>query len=140
MWRERLGKPVQGLGADRLGAVKGSYPTAEIERGLVFNGDLADAEFVGEVWPAADRRPVTGDRPPPPRRTLQEGGGREERAGKTAVKWLKYAADQSHVVVDGKPTDAITVRRIFKRVSEEGGVMEQIAMAQHDALGGAGGA
>ena len=59
---ERLGEAVERLRPDRLGAVEGDRPVAQVEPRPLLGRGLADAEVVGEVGPAADRRPGPGDR------------------------------------------------------------------------------
>ncbi len=54
---ERFGEALERFGADRLGAVERDRPTAQIELGPLLGRDLANAQIVGEVRPAADRGP-----------------------------------------------------------------------------------
>ena len=59
---ESLGELFDRFGPHRLGAVESQAPAAEIELGALLGRDLADAQVVGEVRPAADRGAIARDR------------------------------------------------------------------------------
>ena len=63
---EVLGEPLQCLAADRLGAVEGQVPTAEIELIALLGLDLAHAQVVSEVRAAARCASVLRDGLQPP--------------------------------------------------------------------------
>ena len=52
---EALGETFDGRGADRLGAVEGQPPAAQVESLQLGVGDLGQGELVGEVWACRDR-------------------------------------------------------------------------------------
>src|SRR5205085_10133757 len=70
--RERLGEPVERLAPDRLSAVEGHRPTAEVEFGALLRRDLARAEIVSKIRPAARRRLVARDGLQPQEGSLQK--------------------------------------------------------------------
>ena len=56
-----VGESLERLGPDRLGAVEGDAPAAQVEPVPLLGRDLVDAEVVGEIRGAADRAPGTSE-------------------------------------------------------------------------------
>ena len=126
------------LGPHRLGAVERQPPTAQVERGSLLGRDLAHAQVVGEVRPAADRAAIARDRLQPAERLLQERHRRHQHVGLADVQRLQDAADQAHVVIAGQPKHAAAAARVLEGISDQRRVVHQVGVRQHDALGRAG--
>ncbi len=132
--REAAGKTLQGRAADRLGAVEGGRPTAQVELVDLLGAHLPYAELVGEARAAAGRRAVARDSPQPPRGLLQEGLGRHEDALRARVDGLQDVADEPHVVEEREP--AHDHRALVLREGDTDGllVVHEVAVPHHDAL------
>ncbi len=137
--RESAGELCERFGANRFGAVEGQRPTAEIEMGAFFRRDASHAQIVGEVWSAADRAFVLRDRLQPTQWPLQKRHRRHEHVGFAVIHRLQDAADQSHVVIAGQPEHAHAAASVLERIANQRRVVHQIGVAEHDALGRAGG-
>jgi hypothetical protein len=135
---EGVGKRAQGFLADRLGAVEGHPQAAQIERGALLFGDLARAQFVGEVGRAGDVGPEIVDRLEPAVRIEQEGGRTHQHARVAAVQRRQDRADQAEVMVRRQPEHRQVVRAGQHPLVDQLEILEQVAVADHDALGRAG--
>ncbi len=133
--REGAREAVQRLGPNRLGAIEGDAPGAQVQAGVVGARDLARAEVVGEVGSAARRALIAGDRLQPAHRALQERHRRHQHARRPDVHRLEHVPDQAEVVVDRQPGDEDRVRRVAAGVADQALVVEQVAVADHDPLG-----
>ena len=129
-----LGKGVQSLRPNRLGAVEGHPPTAQVERFLLFGSDFADAKVISEIRPAAGGGAESCDRRQPAVRLLQEAHRRNQDVGPPDVERLQDAANQPHVVIARQPEDARSRAVVLERIGNQGRVVNQIGVVQHDAL------
>jgi hypothetical protein len=102
---EGCGEVVERPRIDGLGAAERELPTAQVEHGALFSGDLASTQFVGEVRRSADGGASAGDRLKPCDRPLEERRRRQQVGRAADIERRKDAADQSHVVIRRKPED-----------------------------------
>ncbi|MCY1549755.1 hypothetical protein D9M68_859430 [compost metagenome] len=70
---EALGEALQGVGADRLGAVEGQPPAAQVEALDIAVGEFAQAQLVGEVRRRRQRAAVAVDGLQPAQRPGEKG-------------------------------------------------------------------
>ena len=134
--RESRGEPLQGLGADRLGAVERQPPARQVEPRLLLRGDLAHAQLVGEVRAAARGAAIAADRGQPAQRLLQERDRRHQHAARPQVERLEDVADQPHVVVERQPADDHRLPRLREGAADHLLVVQEVRVADHHPLGG----
>ena len=137
---EPLGEPLQGFGADWLGAVEGHLPGAKVQLVELFGTDAFQAQLVGEVRPPAGGAPVAGDGLEPSQRPLQESHGGHEDVGPAHVQRLDNPANQAHIVVRREPEHAGTAAGMFEGVANQGRVVQQVGVGEHHPVGCARGA
>ena len=137
-WSERFGEASERGGLHGLGADERQRPGGEIEGCALFRADLADAEVVGEVGAAGDRRAGFADGVEPEERTLEERRGGHDDVGDAGVDGRENAADEAHVVVCRQPEHARGIAPDFESAVDRARVVDKVGVAQHDALGPAG--
>jgi hypothetical protein len=137
---EVLREASEGVGADRLGTREGMRPAGEVEALALLGTEGAQAQVVGEVRAAADRGPLARDGGEPAGGPLQERHRRQDRHPDVAVQRLQHAADEPHVVVGRQPGHGAEPGVVVEVAADLARVGEQVAMADHHALGLGGGA
>ncbi len=105
MGGEARGEALQGGGHHRFGAVEGAAPGGEIESGQLLVPQAGQADFVGEVGGRRQRAPVAVNGPQPTAGTGEKIEGRQQYQGQAEIEGGQPGADQTHVVVEGEPTD-----------------------------------
>ncbi len=132
---------LHGLPAHRLRAVEGDAPGAQVQALPVLFGDLGHREVVGEVRGGARGGAGVGDRAQPAQRPLQERVRRHEGHRVPAVGGGEQAHDQAQVVEGRQPAHHVLVRVAGEELPVHlRDVVHQVAVADHHALGAAGGA
>ena len=137
---ESLGELLQRFRPDRLSTTKSDFPAAQIQPLALLLSHLVDAHLIGKVGRAANRSLIAAQRPQPANGPLQEGGRWHQDRMAIDVHWLQDAADEAHVVVVGQPEDAPGPGIHLEALEDHLQIVDQVAVADHHALGGTGGA
>ncbi|RML87483.1 PvdL [Pseudomonas savastanoi] len=134
---ELIGKRIQAVFADRLGAGIRHAPATQVEPLQRRITDPRAAQLVGKVGPAADGAAVFADSFQPAQWPREEVSGGHKDARNATENRLQQAADQAHVVVQRQPADDHVVRIDVdaKAMTNQQFVGNQVAMADLHALG-----
>jgi hypothetical protein len=119
---------------DRLGAVHGDTPGTQIEPFDVLVGNLAHAQLVRKIGRRGDRAVVLVKRPQPAFRAGEESQRRDHGERHAEVQKREPRSDQSHVVVEGKPTNAHVARPHLHGGADGADVGQEIRVGQHHAF------
>ncbi len=136
---EGLGEAGQAPRADRLGAVEGHAPGAEVQFGALLGGDAVDAQVEGEVGAAGDGGALVADQAQPAHGVAGEAAGREQGHPAAGAHGGHDRADQAHVVVHRQPGHAAHVLVEFEALRDERGVGEEVLVGEHHPARGGGG-
>ncbi|MCF0085441.1 hypothetical protein B0E37_00480 [Streptomyces sp. MH192] len=135
---EAVGEAPQGVGAHRLGPVQREPPVAEVQPLALLLGDPADAGLEAEVGGDAGGGAGAGQGLQPQQRAPDEGHGRHQVGREAAVQRGEDASDEAHVVVRRQPGDHARAGVVLQPAVDRAEVVQQVVVADHDALGGRG--
>lgn len=135
---ESLAEPGHGVRAHRFCAVEEDPQRPEVEPIEFRVGDLPQAQFVGEVRGRGQRALVGVDGPKPLSRPREEVQRRHHGQRYPEVQARQPRADQTHVVVKGKPADEHVRSGDLGCLAHRPDIGQQVRVGQSHALGVAG--
>ncbi len=129
---ERFREAFQRVLPHRFRTVERHTPRAEVQLLAFLGRDLTHTQVVGEVRPPAGSAAKPADRRKPAKRLLKKRHRRHENVRPPHVEWLQNSPDQAHVVIAGKPKHSQAGTRVLESVGDQGRIVQQIGVAQHD--------
>src|SRR5436853_1858615 len=122
--------------AHRLCAIVSHAPTAQVEQRALLSIDLAYTQFISEIRAAAMRHSIARNCVEPSKRVLEKSRRRHQVTRKSHIERLNDAVNQPHIVKVRQPCQAYAFWCVLESFVDIGGVVEQISVTNHNALGG----
>jgi len=132
---EARGEMRDRLGTDRLGAVVGQPPAAQVQAVEVGIKELVGAQFVVEVERRRDGGAMLVDGPQPAPRPAEEGERRHQHQPESDGEAAHAGADQPHVVIQRQPGHEDVRSGNPRGALHRAQVGEQVGVGQHHPLG-----